>query len=60
MWLCASSVWRRLWEWRIAMQYNKSSYLYQQSSLKLMNSAMIAPPDLVVMAQQIQALTTNV
>ena len=38
----------------------KLLYLYQQSSLKSMDSTVTAPPDPVVMAQQIQALTANV
>ena len=41
-------------------KFDKSLYLYRQSSLRPMESATTAPPDLVVMAQQIQALTINV
>ena len=45
---------------RVVTQYNKSSHLYQQSFLRSMDSTMMAPLDPVVMAQQIQALTSNV
>ena len=45
---------------RVVTQYSKSSHVYRQSFLRSMDSTTMAPLDPVVMAQQIQELTSNV